>query len=335
MEKKSQDPDFWENQEQATEISKEVADLKEDVEEIEEIKKELKGLEELSKITSSEEKLEQEIEKKVDLLEKRISKEEIKAFLSEKYDKGNAILSIFSGAGGQDAEDWTTMLLRMYARFCEDKGFKIKVLDQSFGDGGGPEGRIGTKEVTVEIKGRYAYGFLKHESGAHRMVRLSPFSSQNLRHTSFSRVEVLPEISKPEELEIKIDPEDLKLETFRSSGPGGQHVNKRETAVRVIHIPTGIRASCQSERSQGLNRERAEALLYSKIYQKRLLEQEEKLKKMKGSNPSVSWGKQIRSYIFHPYKLVKDNRTNIKINNIEEVLNGNLDEFIEAEIRLK
>ena len=299
---------------------------------MEKIERELAELKEISKISESED-LEKEFEEKIDLLEKRIKEEEIKTYLSGKYDKGNAIISIYSGAGGQDAEDWTTMLLRMYRRFCEDRGFKVKILDQSFGEGGGPEGRMGTKEVTFEVKGKYAYGLLKGEDGTHRIVRLSPFSSQSLRHTSFSLVEVLPEIGKDDQVEIK--PEEIRVDTFRASGPGGQYVNKRESAVRITHLPTGVAVSCQSERLQGLNRQKAEALLYSKLYQRKQLEQKKELEKIKGPSSSASWGEQIRSYVFHPYKMVRDNRTGIKTNQVEEFLDGNLNEFIEAEIQLK
>jgi len=299
---------------------------------------------ELTKIVSPEDELVDEIKQRLDNLEQRIKQEEIRVYLSGKYDKRNAILSIYAGAGGQDAEDWATMLLRMYERFCQRKGFKTKILHQSFGQGGGPEGRIGTKQVTMEIKGKYAYGFLKNESGVHRLVRLSPFSAQNLRHTSFALVEVLPELPSSDCLKIKIRPEDIKMETFRASGPGGQYVNRRESAVRLIHIPTGIRVTCQSERLQGLNRQKAEALLYAKLYQHQILAQKEELKKIKDSqkktsstdqNSSASWGNQIRSYILHPYKLVKDHRTKIETTKVEEVLDGDLNGFIEAEIKLK
>jgi len=328
-------PNFWEDKENAAEINKEHSDLKEDVGKWNELNNEWIELMEMSKLIEPGDKLEGEIEQKLQLLEKKVSDEEFKVFLSGKYDKGNATLSVYSGAGGQDAEDWAAMLLRMYERFCQINNFKTKILDQSFGEGGGPEGRIGIKHVTLEVKGRYVYGLLKGEAGVHRLVRLSPFSAQNLRHTSFALVEVLPELPKSEQLKIKIKPEDLKLETFRASGPGGQYVNRRESAVRITHLPTGIRVSCQSERLQGLNRQKAEALLYAKIYQNQVSAQKKEIKKIKGKTSSASWGNQIRSYVFHPYKLVKDYRTKVETSKVEEVLDGNLDEFIKAEIRLK
>lgn len=225
------------------------------------------------------------------------------------------------------------MLLRMYQRYCQDKGYKIKTLAQSFGEGGGPQGRIGTKDVSLEIKGPYAYGFLKKESGVHRLVRISPFSTQGLRHTSFALVEVLPELPKEAEKEIEIKPEELRLETFRASGPGGQYVNRRETAVRITHLPTGIVASCQSERLQGLNREKAMKILISKLHQLREKQQKKKLEKIRGEAVSASWGNQIRSYVLHPYQLVKDLRTEVETSDVEAVLDGNLDKFIKAEIK--
>ena len=227
------------------------------------------------------------------------------------------------------------MLLRMYERYCEDKDFKIKILDQSFGEGGGPEGRIGTKSVTLEIKGRFAYGILKNENGTHRLVRLSPFSPKKLRHTSFASVEVMPEVKKLDEKDIEVKPEDLRTEYFRASGPGGQYVNKRETAVRITHLPTKIIASCQSERSQANNKKKATEVLYSRLYKFYKEKQKKEVSKVKGEKTSASWGNQIRSYVLHPYKLVKDLRTNIETAQVDEVLNGKLDEFIEAEIKLK
>ncbi len=242
-------------------------------------------------------------------------------------------MEIFSGAGGIDAQDWATMLLRMFERYCERKAFQVKVIHQSFGEGGGPEGRIGTKSAILEIKGSYAYGFLKNESGVHRLVRQSPFSAKKLRHTSFVLVEVLPEIGKKEQEEIKIKPEDLRLDTFRSSGPGGQYVNKRESAVRITHLPTGTTVSSQSERLQGLNKDKAMKVLYAKLYQLKEAERKKELKEIKGKTVSASWGNQIRSYVLHPYKLVKDLRTGVETSDVEEVLDGDLDKFIEKEIR--
>ena len=288
---------------------------------------------ELDRLTGSKE--EREMAEKIGVFGVKIEEEKLKTFLSGKYDKSTAIFSIAAGAGGQDSQDWVTMLLRMYERFCDRKGFKAKILHQSFGEGGGPEGRIGTKSVTLEIQGHYAYGFLKGESGVHRLVRISPFSTQKLRHTSFALVEILPEIEKEDETEIKVKLEDLKIDFYRASGPGGQNVNRRETAVRITHLPEGIVVSCQSERSQGQNRERAMKMLYSKLYQIRIKEQKKEQSKIKGKAVSASWGNQIRSYVIHPYKLVKDLRTGIETSDVEGVLGGNLNKFVEAEIKIK
>jgi peptide chain release factor 2 len=310
-----------------------LADAKEEVSEFESLDQEIKDLEELVKI--ADESLSRELQNKIVKIQESIKKAEQKVFLSGKYDRGNAILSIYSGAGGQDAQDWATMLLRMYQRYCERKGFDHKILSQSFGEPGGQDGRIGTKAVSLEIKGKYVYGFLKGEIGVHRLVRISPFSAQSLRHTSFALVEVLPELQKEDKDDIKIKPEDLKIDFYNASGPGGQYVNKRETAVRITHLPSGIVVTCQSERYQGANRETAEKMLFAKLYQIQQENQKKELSEIKGDKISASWGNQIRNYVLHPYKLVKDTRTDLESKNPEDVLDGNLDEFIEAEVKLK
>ncbi len=306
-----------------------MAELDEEINFFEQTKKEIKDLKEFLEI--EEPNLMKELSFRLDVLEKKIKDKEFQISFSGKYDQGNAILSVYSGAGGQDAEDWTAMLLRMYQKYCERKGFKTIMIDQSFGEEGGGEAKQGIKLATIEIKGKYAYGFLKKETGVHRLVRISPFSAQKLRHTSFALVEVLPDLADNNEVEIK--PEDLKIDFYKSSGPGGQYVNKRESAVRLTHLPTGLVVTCQSERLQGKNKDKAMGILAGKLYQYEEEQKQKEIKGIKGDKISASWGNQIRSYVLHPYKLVKDLRTNIESTDPNSILNGDLDAFIEAEIK--
>ncbi len=301
---------------------------------IRKLEKESQELFDLEKLSEEDKKIKDELEEKFQKIGQDIKKEELKVFLSGKYDKNNALLEIFSGAGGADAQDWVTILLRMFERYCEKKGFETKILHQAFGEGGGPEGRIGTKSVTLEVKGKFAYGYLRREGGVHRLVRISPFNANKLRHTSFALLEVLPILEQKDEKEIEIKSDELKIETFKSSGPGGQYVNKRESAVRVIHLPTGITVSSQAERLQGSNKETAMKILYAKLHRLYQEKNKEEIKKIKGDRVQASWGNQIRSYVLHPYKMVKDLRTDIETSNVKKVLDGDLEEFIEAELRL-
>ncbi len=225
------------------------------------------------------------------------------------------------------------MLLRMYQRYLTSKKFKIEIVEQSFGEGGGPEGRIGIKEVTLEVKGPWAFGTLKVEKGVHRLVRISPFSFKEVRHTSFALVDVIPKIGAKEK-EVEINPSDLKINTYKASGPGGQNVNKREMAVRIVHLPTGLTASSQSERQQSINKDKAMSILLSKLVRLKDEEKEKEIAKIRGEKISVGWGSQIRSYVFHPYKMVKDLRTGVETTQVEDVLNGALDEFIESGLKL-
>jgi len=334
FEKEMNNPNFWDNQRNASDVSQKVAELKSSVEDFKNLKKEIQDIEEISKIVEQGTQEFKELEKSYSSLEKKIKQQENKIFLSGQYDRLPAILSIEAGAGGRDAEDWATMLLRMYKKYCDIKGFKIKTLSQSFGEGGGPEGRIGIKEASIEIKENYAYGFLKNEQGIHRLVRISPFSSQSLRHTSFAKVEVLPKIPESDMSKIEIKPEDLRIETYRASGPGGQHGNKRDSAVRITHIPTGLKASSQEERLQGLNKEKAMQVLKTKLLHLSEELKEKEIEKVRGEDISASWGNQRRSYVLHPYKLCKDAQTKVETTNVEKVLDGDIDEFIQAEIKL-
>lgn len=287
---------------------------------------------------------EQDFSNKIFSLTKDLQERKKILFLSNKYDKSSAVLTIQSGAGGRDAQDWAAMLLRMYQKFAELKNWRPQIISQHFGEAGGPEGRIGIKEAVLLIRGDYAYGILKKETGCHRLVRLSPFSAKQLRHTSFAQVEVSPKVDIDKDRGVcQFKPDDLQVDTFRSAGHGGQNVNKRETAVRITHLPTGLQASSQIERTQAMNKKIALDMLCSKIIQRRELAkvkdiQEEMsrviVKTGQGKKRTADFGHQIRSYILHPYKMVKDHRTEYETSNTEKVLNGELQGFIEAEIRL-
>lgn len=323
-------PDLWDDKDKATAIRREFSELKEEIEKIDSFKREIIDLKELAELGFDNE---EELKSGRECLEKKIDKEEIKVFMSGKYDKKNAVFQIFAGAGGQDAQDWAAMLLRMYERYFLSKGFTVKIIEQSFGEGGGPDGRIGIKEVTLEVKGPWVFGTLKAERGVHRLVRISPFSSKDLRHTSFAMVDVIPEIAvKDEEIGVNLD--EIKVDTYKASGPGGQNVNKRETAIRITHLPTGLVASSQNERQQGINKEKAMSILISKLVRLREEEREVELSEVKGDRISVGWGSQIRSYVLHPYKMVKDLRTGVETSQVESVLDGKLDNFIESGIKL-
>lgn len=267
----------------------------------------------------------EEASREIKALAEDVSAIELETLLSGEYDRSNAILSIHPGAGGTEAQDWAQMLLRMYTRWAEDKGYEVKTLDLLPGD------EAGIKSVTLLISGENAYGYLRSEAGVHRLVRISPFDASGRRHTSFTSVEVLPEVEDPEDVEV--DPNDLRIDTYRASGAGGQHVNKTDSAVRITHIPTGIVVQCQSERSQHANREAAMKILLSRLLERRIQEQQAKLAALRGEQTEIAWGNQIRSYVFHPYSLVKDHRTNVEVSNVQAVMDGYIDPFIEAYLR--
>lgn len=314
------DPDLWKNRVVADEKIKELGILNDLVKRFTDIERRL--TQDTTQINAEE----------YYAIKRDLRKLEVEQLFTGKYDKQAAVVAISAGAGGQDAEDWTGMLYEMYAKFAESRGWKSSVIDESLGDFQSKTGRHPLKSITIEIKGPYAYGYLKKESGVHRLVRISPFSPEKKRHTSFALVEVLPDFPEVHEEEIKIPAEDLKTDFFRSSGPGGQNVNKVETAVRITHIPTGITVSSQVDRSQAQNRERAMKILKAKLIK---LMEDTKAKELKNLRTRVKpeWGNQIRSYVLNPYQLVKDHRNNIETSQIDKVLNGDLDLFIENEVQ--
>ncbi len=314
---------FWERPE-AKEIMRERARLEDLLSSWEDLEREFedtKVLLELGLEEEDEETLHEVDERLKDLLS-RVEEEEVKLFLSGEHDTSNAIVTIHAGAGGTEAQDWVEILLRMYLRWAEKKGFRTRIIDILPGE------EAGIKSVTFIVEGPYAYGHLKAESGIHRLVRISPFDASGRRHTSFASVSVIPEID--EDIQVEIRPEDLKIETMRASGHGGQHVNKTESAVRITHLPTGIVVQCQNERSQHRNKAIALAILKARLYELERRKREEERQKLYGEKKEIAWGSQIRSYVLHPYRLIKDHRTGVEIGNVEAVLDGDLDPFIRA-----
>ena len=322
-EKQSLDPNLWSNPKKAEVILKELkywTDFENKWLSIKQKANDLKGFEDMVDAENKEEFT--ELKKEYDSIEKVFQKAHVELVLNGPYDKNGAILVISAGTGGVEAQDWAEMLLRMYLRYAENKGWKATMTDKNVGE------EAGIKSATIEVQGEMAYGFLKAEHGTHRLVRLSPFNAKNLRQTSFALVEVLPVIE--EEQGVEINPKDLRIDTYRSSGAGGQHVNKTDSAVRITHIPTGMVVACQTERSQIQNRAQAMAILRGRLTQRMIEERKDKIDELKGGYKEAAWGHQIRSYVFQPYTMVKDHRTDAETSQVHQVMDGDLDMFIEA-----
>ena len=321
-------PGFWDDPETAQKLSRELKHLQDRIENHSRLASEIEDIEVLIEIAIEEEDLSivSEIESSVAILEKEINSLKLETLLKGDYDKNNAIISLHAGAGGTEAMDWTSMLYRMYTRWCESRGYEVEVLDMLPGE------TAGIKSVTFQATGTNAYGYLKAEKGVHRLVRISPFDSSGRRHTSVASVDVMPELE--DDLEIEIRPDELKIDTFRAGGAGGQHVNMTDSAVRITHIPTGTVVQCQNERSQMQNRETAMKVLKARLLELKEREAMEKMEAMKGDMKKIEWGSQIRSYIFHPYSMAKDHRTGVEIGNIQAVMDGDLDELINAYLQM-
>lgn len=320
-------PDFWDNSESSRKVLAEISSLKSKVKEFTKLKNEFEDLSVLIEMSCQEndESSIEDIQSDLNKLKKELENQTLTTLLTGEYDSQNAILTFHSGAGGTEAQDWVEMLYRMYSRWAEKHHYKVKMLDFLDGE------EAGLKSASLLIEGKNAYGFLKGENGVHRLVRISPFDSSGRRHTSFASLEVIPEIN--DEIKIDISPEDIKMDVFRASGAGGQHVNKTSSAVRLTHIPTGIVVACQNERSQFQNRDTAMKILKSKLIEIKEREHLEKIEDIKGVQKEIAWGSQIRSYVFMPYTLVKDHRTSYEMGNVEAVMNGELDRFIQEYLK--
>lgn len=320
-------PDFWDDNERAQGVISEMNAVKSVVEQYDRLNNDQEELQMMLELVEDEgdESMEAELAQGTQALLAKVSDFELQLLLNQPHDKLNAIIELHPGAGGTESQDWGLMLYRMYMRWAEKRGFKVEVLDYQDGD------EAGLKSVSMLIKGYNAYGYLKAEKGVHRLVRISPFDSAGRRHTSFCSLDVMPEID--DTIEIDIRSEDLKVDTYRASGAGGQHVNKTESAIRITHMPTGIVVACQQERSQIANRDRAMKMLGSKLYERRIEEQMKELAEIRGVQSDIAWGSQIRSYVFHPYSMVKDHRTSVETGNVGAVMDGDLDAFIDGYLR--
>jgi peptide chain release factor 2 len=323
LQKKTEDPDLWNDPENAQRLMRRISTLREEVESWQVLRQRCDDALELARL--EDESLRPELEVETEKIEKEVAQREFYAMFSNRYDKGDALLAIHAGAGGTDSQDWAEMLERMYLRWAENHGYQTDILDLSEGE------EAGVKSVTIAVNGRYAYGYLRPEKGVHRLVRLSPFDSAHRRHTSFAMVEVLPQVEDDDE--IHIDQDDLRIDVYRSSSAGGQNVQKNATAIRITHLPSGLVVTCQNERSQSQNRENAMRVLRARLLELKQQQQEEQLAELRGEYQKVEWGSQIRSYVLHPYQMVKDHRTEFETGNTQAVLNGDLDGFIEAYLR--
>ena len=329
IEKIISDADFWNDPEAAQKIMKEKKSIDDSLAELDGLTGDMEELQLLCEMAEEEndEELASEAATAAASLKAGLEQLKIKTLLGDKYDRNNAIIQVHAGSGGTDAQDWAELLLRMYTRWCEKKKYKARMLDLQ----DDPEG--GIKSATLLVEGEFAYGYLKNEKGVHRLVRISPFDSSGRRHTSFASLDVTPEID--DDITIEINPDDLRIDTYRSSGAGGQHVNTTDSAIRITHIPTNIVVTCQNERSQIQNRETAMKLLKSKLMELKEKEQKENLDEIKGDYSQITWGSQIRSYVFHPYKLVKDHRTGAESGNVDAIMDGDLDYFINEKLKQK